>query len=194
MNIPANSDDDCAPLLVIIMGVSGAGKSTVSQALAERCGYLYLDADDFHSTEARAHMAAGKPLTDAMRIPWVQTICQHLSKLATDGTHVVLAFSGLRKAHREPLRHCGYRAQFLFLDGDRDTIASRLQARTGHFMPTSLLDSQFASLERPDAEPDVHALDVTPPLEQLLDQAVHFLQRKDAGPHARATIDRPYPL
>lgn len=180
MNIPANSDDDSAPLLVVVMGVSGAGKSTVSQALAERCGYLYLDADDFHSADARAHMAAGKPLTDAMRIPWVETICKYLHKLAADGTHVVLAFSGLRKAHREPLRCCGYRAKFLFLDGDRDIIAARLQARTDHFMPTSLLDSQFASLERPDAEPDVHALDVTPALDQLLDQAVSLLQPEGA--------------
>lgn len=193
MNIPANSDDDSAPLLAIVMGVSGAGKSTISQALAERCGYLYLDADDFHSTEARTHMAAGKPLTDAMRTPWVETICTHLRKLATGGTHVVLAFSGLRKAHREPLRHCGYRVQFLFLDGNRDTIAARLQARTDHFMPTSLLDSQFASLERPDTEPDVQTLDITPPLEQLLDRAVHLLQSKDAGQRAptRTTIDRP---
>src|SRR5690625_229331 len=89
MNIPANSDDDSAPSLVIVMGASGAGKSTVSQALAERCGYVYLDADDFHSAEARAHMAAGKPLTDAMRVPWVEAICQHLRKLAADGTDVV---------------------------------------------------------------------------------------------------------
>lgn len=193
MIIPANSDDDSAPLLVIVMGVSGAGKSTVSQALAERCGYLYLDADDFHSTDARAHMAAGKPLTDVMRTPWVETICKHLRKLAMDGTHVVLAFSGLRKAHREPLRHCGYRVQFLFLDGNRNTIAARLQARTDHFMPTSLLESQFASLERPDTEPDVQILDITPPLEQLLDRAVHLLQSKDAGQRAptRTTIDRP---
>jgi len=193
MIIPANSDDDSAPLVVIVMGVSGAGKSTVSQALADRCGYLYLDADDFHSTDARAHMAAGKPLTDVMRTPWVDTICKHLRKLAVDGTHVELAFSGLRKAHREPLRHCGYRVQFLFLDGNRNTIAARLQARTDHFMPTSLLDSQFASLERPDTEPDVQILDITPPLEQLLDRAVHLLHSKDAGQRAptRTTIDRP---
>lgn len=186
MNIPARSGHDSAPLLVIVMGVSGAGKSTVSQALAERCGYVYLDADDFHSTEARAHMAAGKPLTDVMRMPWVGTICAHLRKLATEGTHAVLAFSGLRKAHREPLRHCGYRVQFLFLDGDRDTIAARLNGRTGHFMPTSLLDSQFASLERPDDEPDVQALDITPPLTQLLDRAVRLVQSKNAGQDACA--------
>lgn len=193
MNIPEDLGDNSTPSLVIVMGVSGAGKSTVSKALAELCGYLYLDADDFHSAEARAHMAAGKPLTDAMRIPWVENICQHLRKLAVDDTHVVLAFSGLRKAHREPLRHCGYRAQFLFLDGDRDTIAARMQARTGHFMPTSLLDSQFDSLERPDGEPDVYALDITPPLEMLLDQAVRLLGITEAslGLTARATADQP---
>src|SRR5690625_8031152 len=166
MNIPANSDDDSAPSLVIVMGVSGAGKSTVSQALAERCGYVFLDADDFHSAEVRAHMACGKPLTDAMRVPWVEARGQHLRTLAADGTDVVLAFSGLRKAHREPLHHCGYKVRFLFLDGDRETITARLQARTGHFMPSSLLYSQFASLERPCAEPDVQVLDITPPLEQ----------------------------
>src|SRR5690625_3948859 len=108
MNIPANSDDDSAPSLVIVMGVSGAGKSTVSQVLAERCGYVYLDADDFHSAEARARMAAGKPLTDAMRVPWVETICQHLRKLAADGTDVVCAFSWWRNYYLETVRKCGY--------------------------------------------------------------------------------------
>src|SRR5690625_7594905 len=98
MNIPANSDDDSAPSLVIVMGVWGAGKSTVSQALAERCGYVYLDADDFHSAEARAHMAAGKPLTDAMRVPWVAASCRHLRKPAAAGTGVGTACRGVRKA------------------------------------------------------------------------------------------------
>ncbi|MDQ2077712.1 gluconokinase [Marinimicrobium sp. ABcell2] len=178
MKNPANLGGDSNPVLVVVMGVSGAGKSTVSQALAEQCGYLYLDADDFHSVEARTRMAAGTPLTDDMRKPWIETICQHLRELAANNTDVVLAFSGLRKVHREPLRHCGYQVQFLFLDGDRETISARMQARTGHFMPSSLLDSQFACLERPDTEADVHALDITPPLPEMLDEAVAVIKER----------------
>src|SRR5690625_7873894 len=105
-------------------------------------------------------MAAGKPLTDAMRVPWVEAICQHLRKLAADGADVGLAFSGLRKAHREPLRQCGCKTRFLCLDGDREAVTARLQARTGHVLPISQLDSRLASVARPCREHDVRALGI----------------------------------
>jgi gluconokinase len=180
MKNPAYSGGESRPLLVVVMGVSGAGKTTVSQALAEQCGYLYLDADDFHSIEARARMAAGMPLTDEMRKPWVDAICRRLCELAKHNVNVVLAFSGLRRAHREPLRHCDYQVQFLFLEGERETISARIQARTGHFMPSSLLDSQFACLERPDAEVDVHTLNIISPLAELLLEANKVIKERRA--------------
>lgn len=164
-------DKNTAPLLVVVMGVAGSGKSSLGKALAKQRRWCYLDADNFHSVESRNHMAAGKPLTDAMRTPWIAAICQRLRQLAEDQTHTVLAFSGLKKAHREPLRHCGFRVLFLHLTGDREILAQRLSARTDHFMPASLLDSQLESLETPKDEPDVHPLNLGPPLEELLEQA-----------------------
>lgn len=173
----ADSEGDSTPVLVIVMGVSGAGKSTVAQALAKRRGFRYLDADDYHSDGARTQMAAGRPLTDSMRQPWIQSICRHLRELAAQRVDAVLAFSGLKKIHREPLRHCGFQVLFLFLDGDQAIIAERIRARTGHFMSPSLLDSQFDSLERPDAEADVYPLDIKPALPELVEKANNMVEK-----------------
>ena len=158
--------------LYILMGVSGAGKSTMAEALAEKLGYRYLDADDFHSDSAKAHMAAGKPLTDEMRAPWIERMCDYLQQQATQNQSCVLAFSGLKRHHREPLRHCGLDTHFLFLDGDAGTISERISQREGHFMPPSLLDSQFGSLERPnrDEEPDVVCINIQPPASNVIER------------------------
>jgi len=171
MMVSFNANGDKVPLLVVVMGVAGSGKSSLGEALAQARRWCYLDADDFHSQESRSHMAAGKPLTDAMRAPWIADICRRLRQLAEDQSHTVLAFSGLKKAHREPLRHCGFKVLFLYLTGDREILARRLSARTDHFMPASLLDSQLESLESPEDEPDVHPLPLGPPLNELLHQA-----------------------
>ncbi|HEY7884184.1 MAG TPA: gluconokinase, GntK/IdnK-type [Cellvibrionaceae bacterium] len=156
------------PVLIIVMGVSGSGKSTVAQFLAEDLNYCYLDADDFHTDEAKAQMAAGTPLTDAMRIPWVNNICAHLTQRAQSGTSCTLAFSGLRKAHRESLRQLPFRVVFTYLNGSKATIAQRMSLRADHFMPTSLLDSQFASMEDSSAEADVLTIDISADLPQVL--------------------------
>ena len=163
--------------LLIMMGVSGAGKSTVASGLSAHFGFTYLDADDFHSESAKAHMAAGKPLTDAMRAPWIERMCAYLSERANTDTTFVLAFSGLKRSHREPFRHCGLDTHFLFLDGDAATIAKRISARQGHFMPPALLDSQFEALERPDPgkETDVTPLNIHPPVPGVLDQAIQYV-------------------
>lgn len=168
--------DSNRPLLIIAMGVAGSGKSTMTRALAREYNLCELDADDFHSVEARAHMAGGKPLNDVMRAPWIQSICDHLRTLAADGRNSVLAFSGLKKAYREPLRHTGFNTVFLFLDGDKETILARMQARLDHFMPPTLIDSQFATLERPTDESDVFALDVRQSLPEVMAQAQAVLQ------------------
>jgi gluconokinase len=161
-----------------MMGVSGAGKSTMASALSEHFGFTYLDADDFHSDAAKAHMAAGKPLTDGMRAPWIARMCDYLKEHADSDATFVLAFSGLKRSHREPFRHCGLDTHFLFLDGDATTIADRISARQGHFMPPELLDSQFEALERPDLqkEPDVTPLNIHPPVPGVLDQAIDYIE------------------
>lgn len=156
------------PRLIIVMGVSGSGKSTVGEALAEHYDFLYLDADDFHSDAARAHMAEGKPLTDAMRAPWISHICKTLNDHESKGTSCVLAFSGLRKAHREQLRNVNHEVLFIYLTGSKDTILARMQKRENHYMPTSLLDSQFESMEDSSSEKDVIPVDIAPPITEII--------------------------
>ncbi|KAF1716121.1 gluconokinase [Pseudoxanthomonas wuyuanensis] len=168
---------------IVVMGVSGSGKSLLARALAEHYGARYLDADDFHSAQARARMASGQPLTDAMRAPWVDALAAALRDHANRGETAVLAFSGLRAAHREQLRAgSGLRLLFLFLQGEPGLIAQRLSARTGHFMPPALLDSQFEALQAPEAEPDVLAIDISPPPAQVIAAAIAAIAAGCAAP------------
>lgn len=166
------------PFLIVIFGVSGSGKSTLAKEIARYCALRYLDADNFHSREARGLMARGIPLDDALREPWIAAISDHLRGLAREGEDVVLAFSGLKKRYREPLRRTGFRTLFLFLDYDRALVGRRLAAREDHFMPAELLDSQFDALERPVDEPDVLALEQTGSPSQVRDRALALLRAR----------------
>lgn len=158
-----------APRLVVCMGVSGCGKSTLAQALATRLGWPMLEADDFHNEANRAHMAAGRPLTEAMREPWLASIC---SALRARGSDCVLACSALRRAHRARLRALGWNTRFLLLEINPEGARQRLQQRSGHFMPASLVDSQFETLEWPLGEADVSRLDARMAPSELLLQAL----------------------
>lgn len=164
-----------APRVAVVMGVSGSGKTTLAQALAAAWPATCLDADDFHSATARARMASGLPLTDRMRAPWVRRLAQELQRRTAAGERVVLAFSGLRRRHRDLLRATALPLRFLFLYGDAALIAARMQARSGHFMPASLLDSQFVALEDPGPEPDVSAVPVDLPIGEQLRRALAAL-------------------
>lgn len=161
--------------LIVIMGVSGSGKSSIAKALATHYSYTFLDADDFHSTEALARMASGLPLTDEMRYPWVARIAEHLQAADRRQEHSVLAFSGLRQAHRDMLRAAGLKTVFLFLHSNKDVIQQRIERRTGHFMAPKLLDSQFATLETPALESDVFRIDVSPPLDVLISESINIV-------------------
>jgi gluconokinase len=177
-----NDNDDVSllgtlPILIVAMGVSGSGKSSVARALADRLALRYLEGDDYHSDEARSRMAKAIPLLEEMRMPWIAAICRHLKQLANEGEDCVLAFSGLKKAHREPLRHTGFKVIFLFLEGDKATIRQRMQDRKGHFMPPQLLDSQFDTLEPPLDEADVLRLDIRQPLQQIVEQAMALINQ-----------------
>src|SRR5688572_19699934 len=142
-----------APNAIVVMGVSGSGKTTVALGLAGHYGHDFLDADDFHSDEARAQMNAGIALTDAQRDPWVASLANELARQARRGKSTVLAFSGLRAAHRQRLRESGVPMRFVFLHAAPAAIAARLAARTDHFMSAALLASQFEALEIPAVEP-----------------------------------------
>jgi gluconokinase len=161
--------------VAVVMGVSGSGKTTLARALADAWGAAFLDADDFHSEEARAHMASGRALTDEMRQPWVERIVAELRRRVDAGERVSLAFSGLRRRHRDMLREAGLPLRFLFLHGERELIAARMRARSGHYMPVSLLDSQFAALEPPRGEPDVHGIQIDALPARILEQALDAL-------------------
>ena len=164
--------------LIIVMGVSGSGKSTLAKALAERNHYVYLDGDDFHSDESKAMMAKGIPLTDVQRAPWVESIKKQLEENNLKGAHTVLAFSGLKKKHRDLLRSAGLRTIFLFLDSDKSVIQTRLDNRENHFMAPNLLDSQYISLENTASETDIYPINVAKSREEVVAHAQQILEAK----------------
>jgi gluconokinase len=177
-HLTAITNPDADTNLIIVMGVSGSGKSSLAKALADHYGYEYLDGDDFHSQEARDRMAKGMPLTDAMRLPWVIRMRDYFRGAACKQQHSTLAFSGLKRVHRDELRKAGLKTIFLFLHSDRNTIQTRVNKRAGHFMAPSLVDSQFDSLEDPSHETDVYTIDVNAPLDQVLDLAIRVVDRE----------------
>ncbi|MGE5103951.1 MAG: gluconokinase [Betaproteobacteria bacterium] len=135
-------------MIVVVMGVSGSGKSTVGAALAARLGWPFIDADDLHPSENVAKMAAGIPLTDDDRWPWLDRVVADLVRVTAASRHAVVACSALRKAYRDRLARAGD-VRFVHLVGDAATIAGRLARRRHRYMPASLLASQFATLEPP---------------------------------------------
>jgi carbohydrate kinase (thermoresistant glucokinase family) len=140
------------PAAVIVMGVSGSGKSTIGALLAEALGWPFADADGFHPAANVAKMVAGQPLTDEDRWPWLDAIAAHIRASRTAEQPVVVACSALRRAYRERLRAGHGDLIFLHLAGAPEVIATRQAARQGHFMPPSLMASQFATLEDPAGE------------------------------------------
>ena len=159
------------PCLVIVMGVAGCGKSTLSRALAGIHQYQLIEADDFHSAPAKAMMAAGEPLTDALRMPWIEALCRHLTNLRQLQRNCVLACSGLRRQHRQRFRSLGFNNLFIWLHGDAGLIRQRLAKRDNHFFNMQLLDNQFCALQQPDNEADVVAIAINQPLSDIIAQA-----------------------
>ncbi len=147
--------------LFIVMGVSGSGKSSIAQSLANVLNFTFIEADDFHSQQAKEQMANNIALDDEMRKPWVDTIVDKLETLHVNKQSVVLAFSGLKELHRNLLRNTSYKCHFFYLDGDKETLMNRLITRKNHFFSPSLLDSQFEAMESPsNSEQDISLIDV----------------------------------
>ena len=134
--------------LVVVMGVSGSGKTTVGTLLADMLRVPFADADDLHSAANVAKMAQGIPLTDVDRWPWLRRVGEVLTAADNAGTGLVIACSALRRRYREAILAVEPRTQFVLLYGTRELLESRMSHRTGHFMPSSLLDSQLDTLER----------------------------------------------
>lgn len=168
------------PLVVVVMGVSGSGKTTIGLALAERLGVPYADADDFHPPANIEKMAAGHPLTDGEREPWLAAIAAWITAQSARHGGVVTC-SALKRRYRDLLRTAAGRIWFLHLDGSPGLIADRLRSRSGHFMPPALLDSQFADLEPLTPEEPGTVIDVTPPPPQIVQNALKALPSQPAG-------------
>ncbi|MBP2551668.1 gluconokinase [Neorhizobium galegae] len=162
--------EQCGP--IVVMGVSGCGKSSVGAQLADQLGVRFLEGDRLHPPENVSKMRKGIPLQDADRWPWLQALGE---ELAADAG-LIASCSALKRSYRDLLREkAGRPLTFLFLQGDRLMLAARMAARQQDYMPLSLLDSQLATLELPDAEPDVVAIDINQPLQAIGDQAITAL-------------------
>lgn len=162
---------------VVVMGVSGSGKSTVGQALASALAVDFVEGDALHSLRNVRIMAAGTPLTDDDRRGWLQAIATQLADTHAYPHGVVVSCSALKLAYRDLIRAVVPAVRFVFLQGEEHMIEQRLQSRGVHFMPTSLLQSQFDTLEPPGADENPITLDISAPLSALVLEAVHRLQR-----------------
>lgn len=161
----SHSLEERALPLLVVMGVSGSGKSTVGAALAQRLRVPFADADDFHPPANIEKMSAGIPLDDTDRAPWLDAVGVWL---AYHSGGAVMSCSALRRDYRDRLRHHAPRLAFIHLAGSREVIAARMAGRPGHFMPSSLLDSQFETLE--PLEPDEAGLTID--IDQSVDDVV----------------------
>jgi len=155
------------PPLVVVMGVSGSGKSTVGAALAQRLGVPFADADDFHPAANIAKMSAGRPLDDADRRPWLAAIGSWLAAQGL-GRGAVVSCSALKRTYRDELRRHAPDADVVHLHGSRALIGARQGSRPGHFMPAALLDSQFEILEPLEADERGTTVDVGRPVETIV--------------------------
>jgi gluconokinase len=148
------------PVIVIVMGVSGSGKTTISALLAAALGWQFQEGDDLHPTENVAKMRGGTPLTDADRLPWLQKIASEIDRWREKGLSGVVTCSALKRSYRDLIIGSRPEVQLVYLKGSYELIQSRLAARHEHFMPSALLESQFAALEEPGSEEHPIVIDV----------------------------------
>ncbi|MBO6809343.1 gluconokinase [Thalassospira sp.] len=170
---------------VVIMGVAGSGKTEVTRRIAEATGDCWLDADDYHPVENVEHMRRGQPLNDDMRWPWLSAVADgahtrssidDTADARTDGAQkVFIACSALKRRYRDFLCRKLDPVTFVFLDGTRDVIQTRLERRVGHFMPSALLDSQLADLEPPGPDENCVTVSIDAPIDTVVAMAIDNL-------------------
>lgn len=163
----------------VVMGVAGCGKSTIGAAVAAATGAVYLDGDDLHPAANIAKMSSGEPLTDADRAPWLQAVGEALRDARSP---VLIGCSALKRSYRDIIRHAAHRpVTFLHLAGSRALIERRMGERTGHFMPVSLLDSQFAALEPLEPDETGLAVDIDQPFVGVVAALVREVRDRSGG-------------
>lgn len=159
-------------MIYVVMGVSGAGKTLIGSGLAKKLGIAFYDADDFHPQENVGKMSSGQPLTDRDRLPWLQLIARQMTGWEQTGG-AVLACSALKESYRTLLSPPGIPVRFIYLKGSRELVARRISGREEHFMPESLLDSQFDTLEEPL---NALAVSIDQPPDKIVDEILRRIQ------------------
>jgi len=162
----------------VVMGVAGCGKSAVGEALAPALGAVFVEGDRLHPPENVARMARGEPLTDTLREGWLDAIGQRIAASVADGQSVVATCSALKRGYRNRLRGFCSGIVFVYLEVDRETAWRRVGTRKGHFMPASLVDSQFAILEAPAADERALTIDATGRLSDIVAKVLGLLDGK----------------
>jgi gluconokinase len=168
------------PEVLVFMGVSGSGKTTVAEIVARRLGWPFEEGDELHPQANIEKMKAGQPLTDADRKRWIVTVAEWVDRRLDAGENGVITCSALKRSYREVINRRGSGVVFVFLAGSKATIAPRLAARQAHFMPSSLLDSQFADLEPPEPDEPHIRVDVGPPPAEIADAVMRALGLHDS--------------
>ena len=179
-------------MIVVVMGVSGCGKTTAAALLADRMGWRYREGDDLHPAANVEKMRGGTPLTDADRLPWLQAIAREIDAWRTEGASAVVTCSALKKAYREIIVGRRPDVGLVYLKGSPELIARRMAARQEHFMPAALLASQFATLEEPTAEERPIVVDVGSSAADIVAAIVAELEFRN-GDRAAASRLRPGP-
>ncbi len=165
---------------LVIMGVSGSGKSTIARALADKTGWRFEDGDSFHPKANLEKMKAGHPLNDDDRKPWLQAIADEIDRVGDGGGRIIVACSALKRAYRDILTHGRDDVVIVYLGGSRELIAERLKQRKGHFMPAGLLDSQFDTLEPPRADEHPLVVSIDGSVEAIVDDIAAKLAERSA--------------
>ncbi|QRM54301.1 gluconokinase [Sinorhizobium sp. BG8] len=169
------------PLAIVVMGVSGCGKTSVAEGIARSFGLRFVEGDQLHPARNVEKMSKGIPLTDEDRWPWLEVIGGEMSASRARGEGIVVSCSALKRVYRERLRSAaGGGLSFVYLKGSRELLLSRMSARKNHFMPASLLDSQLATLEDPTGESGVVVVDIDAPLDRIIADALGALDTAGA--------------
>jgi carbohydrate kinase (thermoresistant glucokinase family) len=177
-NMPSTDDATTSPspVILVVMGVSGSGKTTVATALSERLGWPYEEGDSLHPKANVEKMASGHPLNDDDRWPWLEKVTEWAEGLLADGRSGVITCSALKRSYRDLINRSGNGIRFVYLQGEKSLIAERLAARRGHYMPASLLDSQFADLEEPAVDEPAIRVHIGPAPNEIVDTIMKRLK------------------
>ncbi|CAN7280838.1 gluconokinase [Mesorhizobium amorphae] len=172
--------------LIVVMGVSGCGKTSVGIDIAARLGFAFVEGDTLHPRGNVEKMSLGIPLSDDDRWPWLDLVGAALRQAREEGRGLVVSCSALKKSYRDRLRHAaGGPVFFVFLEGSRSVLQARMADRRGHFFPPALLDSQLAALENPAGEELVVTVDIDAPVDRIVDRALNGLGGLGAASAAR---------